>query len=929
MDLVESRTSSDSSVSGTGRDDPDPLQHGGDSETGEGLGALSSTSRVARGVYHQCGTGRRVKVYILKGQAWVDQGTGYCVGVYDESKDQALLVVRKEDNCEALGDADQQQQQLSVQKEAGGEERLTEKQARRSSEGGSASDSDETDPSNQKENDERAASQASSEKYMLVVSERMESDEYLLCSPVIKDDVYQRQQDTLVVWTEPDGSDMALSFQEPEGCNEIWSFLSEVQLHFFLNKDASFSSGDFDRFRNTCVDTQQDVLANFPLPSPEPRNFALIERSLRDAYQQGPAIREKTVEWLVHEDYIRKIIPHFHSAEQHEDLSTLHALYNIMKNILMLNDNVVIEHLLEDDVFHASIGMLEYNPEFPTMKADYRHFMRNHANFHQVVEFEDESVVSKIKDIYRLTYLRDVILTRILDDASVTVLSSLIFYYQSDVVNACLTQESCFDQLLAIVQNDSPPARKHEAVLFLHQLCTMARQIQLVNRMKLFRTLVDRGMITVVEYAIKQRAALICNAGADILASTLEYDLNNVRVYLLDEVHQNQQSLFTLLSERLLQSNSVGFQGQIAEALRILLDMQQEGIINTPGAQHTLSRVPGDPDGYLTWVYKQGIDHLFASLTQLPTLESCPKSLSRFSNVSLARISHLCALLCHIISQHAFRSQYYLLTSRIAVHVGALLRAREKPLQLAAIRVFCACVTVNSQIVHRHLAEIGVIGELLQVLQQEAPKDNLVSSACLGFLEELKQSPLRLLRKHLILAHRQQIEQLESFASLRKCLTSFLSTDEDHQEVDVKADGDHHVTDDEERYFDSESAQPLVPYGEEEEEDDQDTIEHHEDTDEQAASAFSANVARMRSIRERKRKMDQSSDSDSDPEEDQLESGSSHAEDADQDEMLQHLAKKRSTTASQRPASQEDRKLTLHLSDEAKQRAKTETNAVK
>ncbi|WFC97518.1 Platinum sensitivity protein [Malassezia yamatoensis] len=928
MDLVESRTSSDSSVSGTGRNDPDLLQHDQDSDIGQGLGALSSTSRVARGVYHQCGTGRRVKVYILKGQAWVDQGTGYCVGVYDESKDQALLVVRKEDNCEALGDVDPTQQPSSVQREASEQEPLTKKQAQSSSHGESTSESHETDPSYQKENDERAVSQFAPEKYMLVVSERMDSDEYLLCSPVIKDDVYQRQQDTLVVWTEPDGSDMALSFQEPEGCNEIWTFLSEVQLHFFLNKDASFSSNDFDRFRNTGGDTQQDVLANFPLPNPEPRSLAVIERSLRDTSQQGPAIREKAVEWLVHEDYIRKFIPHFHLAEKHEDLSTLHALYNIMKTILMLNDNVVIEHLLEDDVFYASIGMLEYNPEFPTMKADYRHFMQNHANFHQVVEFEDESVVSKIKDIYRLTYLRDVILTRVLDDASVSVLSSLIFYYQSDVVNACLAQESCLDQLLAIVQNHSPPARKHEAVLFLHQLCTMAKQIQLVSRMKLFRMLVDRGVISVAEYAIKQRAALICNAGADILASTLEYDLNNVRVYLLDEVQQNQQSLFTLLCDRLLHSNSVGFLGQIAEALRILLDMQQEGIINTPGAQNTLSRVPGDPDGYLTWVYKQGIDPLFAPLSQLPSLKSCPKNLSRFSNVSLARISHLCALLCHIISQHAFRSQYYLLTSQIAVHVGALLRAREKPLQLAAIRVFCACVTVNSQIVHRHLAEIGVIGELLTVLQQEAPKDNLVSSACLGFLEEVKQSPLRLLRKHLILAHRQQIEQLESFASLRRCLASFLSTDEDHQQVNTQADDDHDATEEEEQYFASESAQPLVPYGEEEEEDDQDTIQHRQVTDEQAANAFSANVARMRKIRERKRKIDPSSDSDSDSEEDQLETGS-NAEDVDQDEMFQHLTKKRSTTASQHPASQEDRKLTLHLSDEAKQRAKSETNAVK
>ena len=37
--------------------------------------------------------------------------------------------------------------------------------------------------------------------------------------------------ETLIVWTEPDGVDYALSFQEAEGCSEVWNFISEVQQH--------------------------------------------------------------------------------------------------------------------------------------------------------------------------------------------------------------------------------------------------------------------------------------------------------------------------------------------------------------------------------------------------------------------------------------------------------------------------------------------------------------------------------------------------------------------------------------------------------------------------------------------------------------------------------------------------------------------------
>jgi len=41
--------------------------------------------------------------------------------------------------------------------------------------------------------------------------------------------------DTLIVWTEPDGVDYALSFQDPEGCSEVWNFILDVQRHMNSN----------------------------------------------------------------------------------------------------------------------------------------------------------------------------------------------------------------------------------------------------------------------------------------------------------------------------------------------------------------------------------------------------------------------------------------------------------------------------------------------------------------------------------------------------------------------------------------------------------------------------------------------------------------------------------------------------------------------
>ncbi|XP_078505442.1 serine/threonine-protein phosphatase 4 regulatory subunit 3B isoform X5 [Lissotriton helveticus] len=66
---------------------------------------------------------------------------------------------------------------------------------------------------------------------------RAESDGSLLLeSKINANTAYQKQQDTLIVWSEAENYDLALSFQEKAGCDEIWEkicqedekFLSEV-----------------------------------------------------------------------------------------------------------------------------------------------------------------------------------------------------------------------------------------------------------------------------------------------------------------------------------------------------------------------------------------------------------------------------------------------------------------------------------------------------------------------------------------------------------------------------------------------------------------------------------------------------------------------------------------------------------------------------
>lgn len=78
------------------------------------------------------------------------------------------------------------------------------------------------------------------EEARLIGRAQGDTNEILFDCVIHGEDVYQRTQDTLIVWTEPDGRDLALSFADPRGCDEVWDFITEVQRH--LRSKGAFSS---------------------------------------------------------------------------------------------------------------------------------------------------------------------------------------------------------------------------------------------------------------------------------------------------------------------------------------------------------------------------------------------------------------------------------------------------------------------------------------------------------------------------------------------------------------------------------------------------------------------------------------------------------------------------------------------------------------
>ncbi|KIV80307.1 hypothetical protein PV11_07818 [Exophiala sideris] len=590
----------------------------------------------------------------------------------------------------------------------------------------------------------------------IYVESEDQPDRMLLETKIVKDDGYQKQQDTLIVWTETNGVDMALSFQEAEGCAVIWEFVHQVQQQLLALPDDGLSDDALD-----------NISTSFTLNPPELSNLDEIEQNIRQAsITQGG--REALAKFLLKEDYVSKLIPLVEIAEDLESLSDLHRLCNIMKALILMNDNAVIEHLVTDDIIIGVVGALEYDPDFPTHKANHRQYLSDESRYKEVVEIKDPNIKRKIRQTWRLQYLKDVVLARILDDPTFGVLNSLIFFNQVDIVQHLQNNTTFLKELFAIFNPDNTDVkRKEQAVHFLQQCAAIAKTLQMQARANLLNNFIAHGLFSVITFAVKHPEPSMRTTGIDILVALLDHDPNMMRGYMLKAVHEKKTPLTDTLIDLLHAETDLGVKNQLADAIKILLDPQppsNEPMQNRQNSEYMtkLSRPPQMTDAqqkredFAQENFDRSCRKLFKPLRDLDSRES----LRNFSYQEVSLFSYLVEILTFFIRQHSMGSRSFILAENPAPRVAMLIKVPQKPLKLTALKFFRTCISLQDQFYAAQVIKSGAFGALLGIVIDTMPRDNLLNSACLELFEFIRREEIKPIILHLGENYREKLQDI-------------------------------------------------------------------------------------------------------------------------------------------------------------------------
>ncbi|KAK4165944.1 component of IIS longevity pathway SMK-1-domain-containing protein [Cladorrhinum sp. PSN259] len=575
----------------------------------------------------------------------------------------------------------------------------------------------------------------------VIVQSEDQPDRLLLESKVIKEDGFQKQQDTLIVWTD-NGVDMALSFQEADGCQSIWKFIDSVQQTF---QSAMGCPDD-----GLSDDLAMEMPPSIQLPPAELGALRDLDNSVRHL-SQTPAGRDALAKVIVSENYVVKLIDLLDMAEDLESLSCLHLLCSIMKNLLMLNDTAIIELAVSDECVMGVVGAMEYDPDFPSHKANHRQWLNNQGRYKEVVRIQDDAVRRKIHQTYRLQYLKDVVLARILDDPTFSVLNSLIFFNQVDIVQHLHMTPGFMTDLFAVFHDpNEQPLRKKEAVLFIQQCCAIAKNLQQPARQGLYGNFLQQGLLPVINFGLRHSDVSVRVGATDILVSVIDHDPSLIRKTIYEQIARKTPPLTDTLIDLLLVEVDLGIRSHLTDALRLLLspdpavpqDGRGEMMI---GGQRARAPPQIDPqqEQFLAYFYEQSAGRLFKPLLDLEDRKDM-----KFTALEDGIFGYLNEILCFCIRHHQHRSKFFVMTRNIPQRFAQLLGCKEKHLQLVAIRFFRLLVVLQDEFYIKHIAEKQILGPILDALLRTLPRDNLLCSACLDlFALILKENTKELIKQ--------------------------------------------------------------------------------------------------------------------------------------------------------------------------------------
>lgn len=580
---------------------------------------------------------------------------------------------------------------------------------------------------------------------LVVISETDGS--HLLESKIQHDTAYQKQQETLIVWSEGDNMDLALSFQEKTGCDDIWEKICTVQgkdPSVDITQDLIDDADDADDMEMDTGSTGNNQGFEFPTCD---LNHLLEISEMFTQVVNYPIQRERLATALERSQYLKQLVDLFHKAEDLEDLKSLHHLYEIMRAIVQFNRRNLYELIFSDDMMMDTVGILEYNP---TKRVKHRDFLTKQANFREVLPMSG-ALKNKIQQTYRVQYIQDSCMPppSLFDDNAGSSLNSFVYLNKIDIITK-LQDDGQFVQHLfsGLLSVDTGNDARRDLLLLLKEFCAIVNSLQPSQKESFFTFLCANRALKAIFHSFKLADESLKPVCVDIIQVFIENQASVVREFFVSDSRDNPNDALYLnilidqLVNDLDSEISNGF--VITTMLKVLID--PENMIN--------SSQKNEKQEFLNFFYKASVGHLTRPLVELTT-----DGQLKYDDYHTAMVMHnVVELLAFCVEFHSYNMKNYAFHNNLLLRVVTLFQSQHKFLVLAALRVVRKFVSSKEEFNYRYIIKNGILGSVVALLDANR-QYNMLNSAILELFEFIRTENISCLINNVVEHHWDVLQQ--------------------------------------------------------------------------------------------------------------------------------------------------------------------------
>ncbi|EGD78808.1 hypothetical protein PTSG_01783 [Salpingoeca rosetta] len=426
----------------------------------------------------------------------------------------------------------------------------------------------------------------------------------------------------------------------------------------------------------------------------------------------------------------------FEKCDDLEDDKALGTIYNISLVMLLSCMPELFDLLTPPQYLERFIGTLETKPD--GSKTEHREHLNSDTRFQEIEPLNDDDLRFRIRQLYYITYLKDVILAGFIDDQLPFVLDSHAIFASGAILEKLVTMPTYLKSILSADPGQSQDRTRKQA-MFLLEVFTVSGNQQSVDKPVVYKALADSGLYNVINICLQSDHKETRHNAVCAVCKALENNTPSIRQI----IHKNEWALPSELIRAFAKETSIATLTMLSHALEMLYDV--DTFIDAEATKSAL----------LNMLYNS--DVLFPRLV---SLFSMPPDEMRTPH-GREKLVILMQLISHWLPTHTYHIKSFVTTKNLLGQAAKVVKANDKLLTLAFARLLSHVVQTKNTLFYRKLVAGNLMEPVMKAFNAVKHRYNMLTSTVLSIIEFTATNNLPAIRDYLVKNFRQILENID------------------------------------------------------------------------------------------------------------------------------------------------------------------------